>query len=139
MSWSALKVSHPLKKWVAWSMLFALLGILLIFFGLNAKVVNQGVVISPGPMFLLGLAMYVFWSAAFLYLKLSPRIRRIPAGSVNIERLSNFAKTYPQISKEYRLETYCNGNTTYGEIQIIQKKANKSLVQLASRSVMRRR
>lgn len=138
MGLSSLKVVHPYGKWAFSALMLAIAGLYLAIAGANPRITEQGVEVTLDQVFTLGIVLYIASSLVFLYLKLSARIRRLPAGEANLQALSQFIARYPDISKEHDLERLCVKETTYGQLKDIQKVVNRSLVRLASRTIMRK-
>ncbi len=137
MYWSSLKISHPLGNWLFTTLLSAIGGIYFMFTGVKALTTPQGIYISVDAMFWVGLGAYLISTMGFLFLKIHPRFKRMPAGADNMVRLENFIGSYPDIAKELSLETLLRDGATFGQLKKIQKDANRKVVQMASKSIVR--
>jgi hypothetical protein len=108
------------------------------FTGVKALTTPQGIFISVEIMFWIGLGAYLISTIGFIFLKVHPRFKRMPASADNINQLKNFIGNYPDIAIELSLETLLKDGTTFGHLKKIQKDANRKVVQMASKSIVRR-
>jgi len=136
--WSSLKITHPLASWLFTSLLSAICGLYFIYTGVKVLTTPQGVFVSIGVMFWVGLCIYSVSTLGFLYLKFAARFKRMNAGVENMERLRNFVENYPDIAKELLLDVLLREGATFGQLKKIQKDANRKIVQVASNSIIGR-
>lgn len=138
MGISALKVVHPYGKWAFSAMVLAVVGLYFSIAGANPRVTSSGVEVTLGEIFTIGIVLYVVSTMTFLYLKLSPGIKRLPAGEKNLKNLDQFIAEHPGIALELDLNRFRCKETTFGQMKEIKKITNKSLVKLASKTIMRK-
>ena len=138
MYWSSLKITHPLGNWQFAAVLAALGGIYFMFTDAKVLTTEQGIFISLEPMFWVGLVTYIVSTLGFIYLKIAPRFKSMPAGAENMERLRVFVSNYPEIAKELSLDSLLRKGATFGQLKKVQKDANRKLVQVASKTLIRR-
>lgn len=107
------------------------------FTGVKVLTTPQGIYVSIETMFWVGLGEYLISTMGFLFLKIHPRFKRMPAGADNMVRLENFIGSYPDIAKELSLDILLRDGATFGQLKKIQKDANRKVVQKASKSIVR--
>lgn len=135
--WSSLKITHPLGNWLFTSVVAALTGVFLMGAGVTPETLDGGLYLILRDLFWFGLIVYVVSAMAFLYLRLAPRFRRMPAGSENLKRLQAFISDYPELSQELALDNLLNESVTFGELKKIQKEANRKVVKAATKTLVR--
>lgn len=135
--WSSLKITYPQGIWLFTSVLAALTGVLLMGAGAAPEALETEIHLVSGDFFWFGLIVYVVSSTAFLYLRLAPRFKRMPAGTENLKRLQAFISDYPAISEEMSLGNLLNESVTFGELKGVQKEANRKVVKAVMKSLVR--
>jgi hypothetical protein len=83
-------------------------------------------------MFWIGVLVYLCSSIILIFLKVSKRFKRFPAGIENMERLRAFSEKYPSIAQELSLNKALSNGASYGQLIKIKKIANRKLVKMAS-------
>ncbi len=84
------------------------------------------------------MVIYALGCGAFAYLTYARRFQRLPAGAVNRQRLAAFIQSHPDIARQLDMSRYCRMNVTYGDLKVLQSQANRALLRVASRTLLRR-
>jgi|TARA_R110002072_G_scaffold303138_1_gene495408 hypothetical protein len=118
-----------------WIFTFFLIGICSLYYivsNVTIQKTNEGIFISLGLMFWIGVLVYLCSSIILIFLKVSKRFKRFPAGIENMERLRAFSEKYPSIAQELSLNKTLSNGASYGQLIKIKKIANRKLVKMAS-------